>query len=212
MKQDSVNIFDQNWEKYDQWYERHPEIYHSELQTLEKSLPDRGLGLEIGVGTGRFATPFAVPIGLDPSLNMLQVARSRNIKVVQGRGENLPFQKETFHFISIVITICFVQDPLKLLKEVHEILQENGELILAMISKESRWGRFYAQKASRSQFYHAAHFYSVSQILEMLPKAHLEFKTAWQTLGHSPPHIHGLEPPKKGYTQGGFVVLKAVKK
>lgn len=212
MNLDCSVVFDRNWKEYDQWYDRHPDLYNSELQAVKKSLPSQGLGLEIGVGSGRFSAPLSIPVGLDPSLNMLRAARKRNLKVVQGRGEYLPFQKEAFHFILIVITLCFVHDPLKMLKEVNETLKKGGELILAMIDKESSWGQFYEKKASRNLFYKEARFHSVPQVLEMLRRAHLEFKNAWQTLHHPPPHIPGTEQPRKGYGQGGFVVLSAVKK
>ncbi len=44
----SAEIFDRNWKKYDDWFEKHKDIYFTELKTLRNAIPE-GLGLEIGV-------------------------------------------------------------------------------------------------------------------------------------------------------------------
>jgi len=67
----SVRLFDRNWEKYENWFERHKNSYSSELKALKKAKPD-GFGLEVGVGSGRFAFPLGVKLGIDPSKNMLR--------------------------------------------------------------------------------------------------------------------------------------------
>jgi len=40
----------------------------------------------------------------------------------------------------------------------------------------------------------------------------VEFKAAYQTLFHLPPNIKDIEEPRKGFGQGGFVVIKGIKK
>jgi hypothetical protein len=57
--------------RYEAWFVRHPAAYHSELLALRALLPWQGLGLEIGVGTGRFAAPLGVKVGVDSSKAML---------------------------------------------------------------------------------------------------------------------------------------------
>lgn len=116
MNREKIAYYDKNWKEYDEWYDTHQAIYQSEIKALKKLMPS-GIGLEIGVGTGRFAIPFSVQFGLDPSLNMLKLARCQGIKVVQGFGENLPFKIGSFHFILIVLTMWLIDDPLRFLKE-----------------------------------------------------------------------------------------------
>jgi len=207
-----VEIFDKNWEHYDQWFKKHKEIYLSELKALQKLVPHTGPGLEIGVGTGRFAEQLAAEFGLDPSLNMLKVAQKRKIKVVQGIGESLPFKNEAFNFILIVVTICFVNNPFKVLKEAFRVLAKGGFLILGIIDRNSPWGKYYAGKASQSKYYKAAHFFSSKQIISLLASAGGEVKQVYQTLLQPPPDLKQVEEPKSIFGQGGFVVLKAVKK
>ena len=53
--------------RYEAWFTRNPAAYHSELLAVRALLPWQGLGLEIGAGTGRFAAPLGVTVGVDPS-------------------------------------------------------------------------------------------------------------------------------------------------
>jgi hypothetical protein len=46
--------FDVHWSRYEAWLERHEAAYLSELLALRAFVPWSGLGIEIGVGSGRF--------------------------------------------------------------------------------------------------------------------------------------------------------------
>ena len=211
MNREKIAYYDKNWKEYDEWYDIHQAIYQSEIKALKKVVPS-GIGLEIGVGTGRFASPFSVQFGLDPSLNMLKLARSQGIKVVQGSGENLPFKIGSFHFILIVLTMWLVDDPLRFLEEAAGTLKKNGVLILGIMDGKSQWGKFYEQKAAQSKAYSAGHFLTPEEILEIFKKIGVKYKEAFQTLHHSPPDIEDIEEPRKGFGQGGFVAIKGIKK
>jgi ubiquinone/menaquinone biosynthesis C-methylase UbiE len=50
----------------------------------------REKGLEIGVGTGRFAKILGMEYGIDPSERMLSIAKERGIKTFVGRGRIYP--------------------------------------------------------------------------------------------------------------------------
>src|SRR4030067_2784592 len=116
MTNNSAKVFDRNWEDYDDWFERHKGIYFSELKALKKVISE-GLGMEIGVGSGRFAQPLGAKIGIDPSRNMLKLAKKRSIQVILGGGENLPFKDFTFDFVLLIVTLCFVKNPVGVMKE-----------------------------------------------------------------------------------------------
>jgi hypothetical protein len=48
-------------------------------------LPEGGTGIEIGVGTGRFAAPLGIKVGVEPARAMGEIARrERGIEVVAG--------------------------------------------------------------------------------------------------------------------------------
>ena len=210
MRKEKFKIFDETYQEYDDWHESHQAIYQSQITALKKIIPS-GRGLEIGVGTGRSASPLSVQFGLDPSFNMLKLAKQRNIRVVQGFGEDLPFKNETFNFVTIVYTIELVDDPLHFLRETVRTLKKRGALILGILDRKSSWGKFYERKQAHSKYYKFFHFFSPEEILQIFKDIPLEFKEAVQTLVHPPPDINDIEEPMGDFGQGGFVVLKAVK-
>ncbi len=71
------SAFNKYVDRYESWFENNHWIYIAELKAVGMLLPDHGRGLEIGVGTGRFAAPLSIDIGLDPSVNMATVAKQR---------------------------------------------------------------------------------------------------------------------------------------
>lgn len=85
--------------RYDDWFVSHAAAYHSELLAVRAQLPWQGLGLSIGVGTGRFAAPLGVRLGIDPAYEMLTYASKRGISVVQAVAEALPFVNHVFDYV-----------------------------------------------------------------------------------------------------------------
>uniref|UniRef100_UPI0035633717 hypothetical protein n=1 Tax=Roseovarius sp. TaxID=1486281 RepID=UPI0035633717 len=73
--------FEQYTGRYEAWFEHHDAAYVSELLALRPFVPMKGRGVEIGVGSARFAAPLGVEVGIDPSPAMLDVARARGIDV-----------------------------------------------------------------------------------------------------------------------------------
>lgn len=131
--------------------------------------------MEIGIGTGRFSIPFGIKTGVEPSESMAAIARSRGIDVRISQAERLPFNNEQFDFALIVTTLCFVDDPKLVLKEAGRILKPKGQIIVAVIDKESTLGRTYESLKSSNlpvrqagKFYKDATFYSTKVIIELL--------------------------------------------
>ncbi len=201
------SVFDRYAQKYDAWYDRNKFAYLSELEALKKAVPKRGKGLEIGVGTGRFAAPLNVGTGVDPSKKMIEIARQRGIDARLGYGERLPFRNSTFDYATIIITLCFVKDQLKVLREARRVLKKNGKIITAIIDKESFLGKFYQRK--RSVFYKQAKFFSIKEITHLLNKAGFNKLSYYQTLFKMPDKIKAIEKPKTGFGKGSFVVILA---
>jgi len=208
----SVNLFDKNWERYDDWFEKHKNTYSSELKALKKVIPE-GFGLEVGVGSGRFAQPLGARLGIDPSRNMLKLAKERGIQVIQGVGESLPLKDCIFDFVLIVVTLCFIKDAIRVLNEADRVLKKGGRLIVGEINKNSQLGRLYEAKRKKSEFYKAAIFYSSNEIIELFSNVGIKYIGSYQTLLQSPyvQEIEEEEEPVKGLDKGGFVVIVGVK-
>jgi ubiquinone/menaquinone biosynthesis C-methylase UbiE len=203
------SIFDKFYKRYDIWYQRNKFAYLSELEAIKEVLPKRGKGLEIGVGTGRFAAPLGIKYGIDPSKKMLEIAKERGIDVRLGYGEKLPFANGTFDYVAIIITLCFVKDPIKVLAEARRVLKKNGKVIIGIIDKDSFLGKFYQRK--KSVFYKQARFFKVKELASLLKAKGFKKFSYYQTIFKLPEKINSVEKPKKGFGKGGFVVISAQK-
>jgi ubiquinone/menaquinone biosynthesis C-methylase UbiE len=204
-----MNIFERYYKKYDAWYDKHKFAFLSEIEAVRKVLPRKKKGLEIGVGTGRFASGLEIKYGVDPSENMLKIARKRGIDARRAQGERLPFDNSAFDYIVVIITLCFVKDPVKVLIEAKRVLKKRGKIIIGIIDKDSFLGRFYQEK--KSLFYKQAHFFSVKEITGLLAMSGFSRFSYYQTIYNFPDKMNLVERPRKGFGRGGFVVISALK-
>ncbi|MGM0425100.1 MAG: SAM-dependent methyltransferase, partial [Thermodesulfobacteriota bacterium] len=64
-----IEPFEKYSEAYEQWFEENPEAYRTELELIHGLLPPQpaARGLEVGVGSGRFAAPLGLDTGVEPS-------------------------------------------------------------------------------------------------------------------------------------------------
>jgi SAM-dependent methyltransferase len=150
---EAIEPFEQNADEYDAWFERNPAAYRTELRAIKTALPASCIGLEIGVGTGRFAAPLGIRRGLDPSPAMAAIARTRGFEVTIGKAELLPFAAEEFDFALMVTTICFVDDLGAALQDAARVLNPGGSLIVGFIDRDSPLGRLCAERKDRDQFW-----------------------------------------------------------
>lgn len=206
-----IEIFDQSAQEYDAWFDRHQPVYQSELSALQAFLPPGGRGLEIGVGTGRFAGPLRIDTGVEPAPAMAAMARSRGIKISGAYAENLPFKKGVFDFVLMVTVLCFLKDPLQGLREAGRVLKPRGKLIIGMIDPDTPLGRSYERKKAESKFYRQARFYPIKLVLAWLHDLGFGNIAIGQTLVQEVPLITEAEPLLPGHGRGGFVVLAAQK-
>lgn len=193
---------------YDAWFEKHPDLYLAELEAVRSFIPASGSGIEIGVGSGRFAAPLGIPIGVEPAPRMAELARLRGVEVLEGVAEALPFEDGSFDFAVMVTVVCFLDDVAQAFREACRILKPQGTLVIGFIDRESELGRHYSQKKEQSSFYRNATFYSVSELEALLTNAGFSDFACRQTL--MPGETAGLTV-REGYGSGGFVVIQAHK-
>jgi SAM-dependent methyltransferase len=207
-----VTVFEQHAQNYDEWFDGHESVYQAEITALRKFVPVTGMGIEVGVGTGRFAVPLGVEFGLDPSRTMLQVARRRGLRVCQAVGEQMPFHDQQFDLVLLVTVICFVDDVPTLFRELRRVLKTNGQLIIGFINRNSELGRMYESRKEASMFYQDARFYSVEEVATWVKGTGFGSLRFCQTVFGVPGHVSSdyLEV-REGYGNGAFVVLSARK-
>lgn len=216
-QKDSLNVeqvFDVFAKRYNAWYDK---PFGKSAFTLEKACIEslcknlKQPFLEVGVGTGRFAEALKIEYGIDVSNGALKFAKQREIIAVKGGGESLPFVDSFFGGVFMVVTLCFVDEPVKVLNEASRVLKEDGAVILGLILKESPWARFYEEKGEAGNiFYRIAKFYSFEELKAMSGKAGLKIMEISSTMFQAPTEIPlHFEQPKSGYfKEAGFVAVK----
>jgi SAM-dependent methyltransferase len=196
-------------QRYEAWFDKHKAAYSSELLALRPFVPWEGRGIEIGVGSGRFAAPLGVQVGVDPSPKMLVHAAARGIAVVEGVAEHLPFAEASFDHALVVTTICFVDSPAWMLAEAHRVLKPGGRLVIGFIDRESDLGQDYLAHQAEKVFYRDATFYSADEVAHLLQEAGFSITTWGQTLAHPLSETRAIEPLRSGRGQCAFVVVAA---
>jgi SAM-dependent methyltransferase len=200
---------------YDAWFEEQGKlIFAIEISAFQKVLPSLPKNwLEVGVGSGRFAQALGIDIGVDPSLNMLGLARKRDISVLLTRGENECFKNKSFGTVFLIVTLCFVDSPLEVLYEANRVLRADGKLVLGLVLRDSPWGQFYlSKKREGHRFYQHATFYSFEELSEFLEATGFVVEDTVSTLFQRPGEVVDLEAPQNGLSiDAGFTVVVAGK-
>jgi ubiquinone/menaquinone biosynthesis C-methylase UbiE len=208
------NPFDRLADRYDAWYDSDEgsEIFAAEVACVAQLLGEpRGRWLDVGVGTGRFAKALGIVDGLEPSLPMLSLAAARGIRGVVGRGESLPYPDSRFDGVLLIVTICFLDDPVRALSECARVLTKDGSLVLGMVPADSPWGRFYQRKGREGHpFYAIANFYSCEEVIQMAGRAGLVLDEAMSCLFGAPRETgNRIGGPRSGLVpNAGFVGLR----
>ncbi len=205
-----AEVFDKYYKDYDNWFFKNELAYKAELNLIRNLIP-KGKGLEVGVGTGKFAVPFGIKDGVDPSVKMAAIAEENGIKVEKGVAEDLPYDDSSFDFVLLVTTICFVDDPLKTLEEARRVLKSDGHVIVGFVDRESMIGQEYEKYKDQSKFYSPAIFYSSKEIEDYLENSGFNEIESYQTLFHPLNEITAVEPVTKGYGRGAFIGMRGKK-
>lgn len=204
-------VFERLPERYDAWFERHPEAYAAELRALRSVLLPFNRGLEVGVGSGRFARPLGFVWGVDPAMALLFKARRRGLRVIRGTAENLPFLSASMDSVLMVTTLCFVDDLTRSFQEIHRVLVQDGRLYLGYVDRDSWLGQRYLREKEHNPFYREATFVGTSEVLALLRRTGFAPENAVQTLLPSEESPYGSPTVEEGFGRGGFVALRARK-
>jgi SAM-dependent methyltransferase len=214
-KRSPESPFDELASEYDAWFDREGSlIFLIEAQAFKSLLPSLPKPwLEIGVGSGRFAQALGIGIGVDPSNKLIEMAKRRGITAFLGRGEQEILDEKSFGAVFLIVTLCFLDSPLEVLKEIKRILVPGGKLVLGLVLKESSWGQFYQTKKEQGhRFYKFATFYTYDGVLKLLEQADFSVENVVSTLFQRPEGVHHTENSREGYfPDAGFSIIVAGK-
>lgn len=101
-----------------------------------------GRVLELGVGSGRnlpfYSDAVSAVFGVDPSPELLRMARRaipssavRNVELLEGSAEALPFDGPCFDTVVVTWSLCSIPHPARALAEARRVLKPGGRLVFA---------------------------------------------------------------------------------
>jgi len=176
-----------------------PETYarwrESALGTLTEQLEQRAIFslagdpsglrvLDVGCGDGVYAVEVSQRggkvFGLDRSLPMLEAARTRAISAgacvgwCQGAAQSLPFRDTSFDLVLAVTALCWIPEPVLVLREMNRVLRPGGVVVIGELGRWSLWAlarRFRGWLGAST--WKRAHFWTARELRELLASAGL---------------------------------------
>lgn len=138
--------------------------------------------LDLGCGDGTYSIAAfqrgARVTGVDISDAMLDSARRRaaacgaSIEWRQASAESLPYDSGTFDIVLAVTILCFLGDPLQVVKEVSRVLCPGGRLVIGELGKYSSWALLRKVRGwLGSSRWRDAHFWTVDELQDLLQQA-----------------------------------------
>jgi len=125
---------------------RKADPYLSERLYHHLSPLQNGLYLDIGCGTGNYTIALSqkglMIDGIDPSIEMLKVARSKNSKIkwLQATAEDVPVATQSIDGIICSLTIHHWHDLSSAFKELHRVLKPKGKVVIFTSTPEQMKG------------------------------------------------------------------------
>ena len=203
--------FETHVERYETWFDRHKYAFESELLALTEHIPDASHGIQVGLGTGKYALPLNIKEGVEPSSVMRIIATERGLEVLDGVAESLPYKDMLFDFV-LFVTICHLDSSRKAFKEAHRVLKKGGSMIVGFIDRNSEIGLTYESRRPENIFYHTAKFHTPEKVIALARTAGFkQIPKSTQTLFRSLDQITDTEPIKEGHGEGSYVVMEFVK-
>lgn len=206
-----IEPFEKHTIQYEDWFKENKYAYQSEINAIKDILPNFNNGIEIGVGSGKFALLLGIKLGIEPSVEMRKIAESRGIEVIDGVAENIPFGDESFDLVLMVTTLCFLDNAKKAFSEIYRILKPEGFFVNGFVDRNSKIGKMYQKYKQKSVFYRAAIFFSTEEVINLLKEAGFKKIEFRQTIFSTLDKIKKIEMVKEGYGEGSFIVTIAQK-
>jgi len=190
---ETIRAFDEAANFYDEWYQtsKGKQVFIVERDAVEALLPDEGIGIEIGAGTGIFAEALTKKsrsvVCLDTSSGMISEAKSRGLTSIIGDAKKLPLRGKILDFAYLITLIEFLESPVEALNEIRDSMKNGGDLVAVTINKDSKWGEYY-QKIGRegAPVMSQARFYTQEEVKRMFLEAGWALESFFGTLTKGP--------------------------
>ena len=214
----STKIFDDISSTYDSWYlqPKGKQVFDAERRALATLIPEDGVGLEIGGGTGIFTSSLTslnrTVISLDISSGMLVSSMKRGVPSILGSAYDLPIRENCMDFTYMVTVIEFMEEPSRALIESKRILKRGCCLVILFINRESSWGEYYLKLGETgNSVFRTAHLYDSDMVESFLKSSNLKVLEVVGTLTTGPTDLDPGDDITIPSKKTGVILLKAVK-
>ena len=172
-------IFDKYAQDYDRWFTTPAgrKVFDLELDTLLEVIhPSPGMKLlDVGIGTGLFALEFAKRgmdvSGIDPSEEMIAIAKKRGLKAKIGTGESIPFPEDLFDVVLSMSSMEFSPDPEKFVSEMVRVARPSAPIVVAVLNLCALHGiKRRIKGVFKKTIFSKAHFYNFWELKHLLSK------------------------------------------
>ncbi len=138
--------------------------------------------LDLGCGDGTYSIAAfqrgAQVTGVDILEAMLNSAQRRatvcgaSVEWRQASAESLPYESETFDIVLAVTILCFLREPLQVMREVRRVLRPGGLFVIGELGKFSSWALLRRVRGwLGSSTWREAHFWTIGELRELLQQA-----------------------------------------
>ena len=208
-----VDSMNEHVREYEAWFKKHFYVFRSEVAAIRQLLTTEknAKGIEIGVGTGRFARALDIREGIEPAEEMRIVAERRGVDVLHATAENLPYKSNYFDYVLMNFCISYFKNLHEAFKEAYRILKDDGCIIVGFVKERSTIAKDYESRAAKSFFYNEAKFYEPDEVFKALTKAGFTISKITQTLFHSLNKINAIELAQPGYDKSSYIFIKGIK-
>jgi SAM-dependent methyltransferase len=187
---------------YEKWFNGSRNRFAVELESrlimeMLNPIPGRRL-LDVGCGTAARWFPWLEKgldlTGLDPSPYMLDMAgekiRHRG-EFYRGFGEDLPFEDNAFHYVTLITSLEYVDDPEKVLREAARVAKD--KIFIGILNRHAAKclqrrikGMFVETVCNR------ARFFSIWEIRTLVRKILGDIPLLWKPVGKFPPPLEKI--------------------
>lgn len=215
-----IKAFDHAAPSYENWYTTPLGTYvlDSETNALGQLLPRRGLGVEIGAGTGIFSRRLSTNerriTCIEPSIDMTVELAKKPIQTVIGLAEKPPLRASCLDFAYLVTVVEFLEEPARAFRSIRNLLRRKATLVVLAINRKSPWGELYQEAATRTDsVFRFSTLYTPPELTHMLKESGYSVSQCLMTLETAPESYSTLEPktyPCEALPDGGVFVLQAI--